>query len=173
LDRLLLAIGRCCHHECGSLTDADKRATVGQLAEGDRSIRDTYLSESNAALKLHDDLTLLAKNGRIEFTSQTGPSNGFGEPEDGDVRSWLVSLTSEGLSTLAELEKSSLRRGYERSPAAWWLVLCTLLSVIIAAIALWQSVEAKHIAEAGSSAPAQTAVEDPVGTAGTRNSPEQ
>jgi hypothetical protein len=87
---------------------------------------------------LHD-LTLLAQDDLISFETRTGGQDACGGHARGAPPTWVVVLKRGGLEHLLELDKSWIRRAYEKNPPAWWTVALTFVSTAVAVLALLKS----------------------------------
>ena len=130
-ERLLRAVGRCCGHVVNHDT------LVRNLLKNDRKMNNAYVQDDriDGDALLHD-LRLLAEYGWLGFNTATGARERSGFINEGAPATWGVFLKTEGLEHLVQLEKSWIRRAYEKNQPAWWMVVLTLVSIAVTIIVL-------------------------------------
>ena len=139
-EELLRTIGRCCGHFVNRSHEGTCSATVNDLLDDNRKLNKAYgaADRIDRQILLHD-LNLLKEHGWIRFAKDTGPRDSYGGVSDGAPITWLVALEAAGLKYLEELEKTPIRRAYEKNPTAWWMVILMLMSTAAAIAALLKS----------------------------------
>ena len=141
--RLLRAIGAACEHKVGRLSHKKYGPSVNDILESDPWLKAAYPRGRTEDYVLEEDLLFrdlecLAYDKKwIRYAdSFGGRSDGYGSYLRGPVEEWQVNLTAAGFAALAEIEKSPIRRAYEKNPPAWWQVTLTAIAVGVSIYAL-------------------------------------
>ena len=136
IDRLLRAIGRACNHEMYPASDLENAVVLSAVLD-DRKVYESYCEEGTLAQSLVEgDLLLLAQAEYVQTHGYTGPHGSYDQPGMNRLDHWQAWLQPEGLKRLEEIEKPYWRRLHDRGPGAFWLILVSLLSLLVAVVAL-------------------------------------
>ena len=139
--RLLKAIGAACEHKIGYKCGP----SVKDILASDAWLKSVYPPDSEHTAPdednlLYGDIALLeGRHKWITYEMAGGGSDGRGGYAPGPFAQWQLTLTAAGLEALVEIEKSPIRRAYDKSPPAWWQVALTAIAVGVSIWALFRA----------------------------------